>query len=336
MATATDLSPTWNSTSEGIERPSLVRLPSAIARPMSRLPSLNAVRTFAVAARLESFTAAAQELHVTQGAVSRLIQTLQEDLGVQLFTRSGRSMQLTAEGEAYFEEVRKALDGILAASNRLRQARDGQKLSIVVNQGFAARWLVPRLASFQRQHPQISLDVMAGEADESPFGSQAHIAIRYGTPPWPGVVATRLTVDTQLEVLAAPSLLASHPIERPEDLARVPLLAYSGSSENASRDLWREYFGHYGIELPDMSRMPRFYQLALLAEAAACGLGFIVGPRVLYEKELKDGRLAVALPHPLVTRRGYYITHTKDAAVDLRVVSFKRWLLSPAQRRPQA
>ena len=299
---------------------------------MNRLPSLNAVRTFAVAARHESFTAAAQELHVTQGAISRLVQTLQEDLGVQLFVRSGRAMQLTPEGRAYFNEVHKALDIILVTSNRLRQARDARKLSIVVNQGFAARWLVPRLASFQRQYPQISLNVMAGEPDESTFGSQAQVAIRYGTPPWPGLVSARLPVDTQLQVLCAPALLAAHPIKRPEDLTQVPLLAYSGASENTDRDVWREYFGHYKIAVPDMSRTPRFYQLALLAEAAVCGLGFMVGPHVLFERELAEGRLVVALAEAVSTRRGYYVTHAKDTGVDLHVVSFKRWLLAAATR----
>lgn len=300
---------------------------------MDRLPSLNAVRTFSVAARLESFTAAAQELHVTQGAVSRLVQSLQEDLGVQLFVRSGRSMLLTPDGKAYFEEVHKALDDIRSASNRLRQSRDQQKLTVVVNQGFAARWLVPRLSSFQRSYPQISLNVMAGEADESAFASRAHLVIRYGTPPWPGVVSARMLVDTDLQVLCAPQLLAAHRIEHPRDLLGLPLLAYTGASDNPSRDLWREYFGHFDLEVPEMGRMPRFYQVALLAEAAICGLGFVVGPRVLFEKELADGRLVVALEHAVPIRRGYYVTHQKDAAVDQRVQSFKRWLLSVARSR---
>lgn len=294
---------------------------------MDRLPSLNAVRYFAAAARLQSFTAAASELNVTQGAISRMVQSLEQDLGVQLFTRNGRFISLTPAGQTYHHEVSEALNRIGAASNLVRRSTGGEALSLIVNAGFATRWLVPRLQEFQRKHPDIHVDILGSEADEHTYGSQAQLIIRYGTEAWSGGVATRLPLGSLLGVVCSPALQAQGTLHHPEDLIGRPLLSYTG----ASRDLWGDYFEHFGLTLPNLGQTPRFYQLLMLAEAAVSGLGFALVPMFLFEPELRSGRLIQAIPETFKSERGYFITHQKGADHDRKVKIFKKWLIAEAK-----
>jgi LysR family glycine cleavage system transcriptional activator len=294
---------------------------------MDRLPSLNAVRYFAAAARLQSFTAAARELYVTQGAISRMVQSLEQDLGVQLFTRNGRTITLTPAGRAYHQEVQAALHRIAEATRRARGATGSEALALIVNAGFATRWLVPRLPAFQRKHPDIHVDILGSEADEHTYASRVQLTIRYGTEAWPGWVATRLPVGSLLGVVCAPSLLPAGPLHRPEELNGRPLLSYTG----ASRDLWPDYFASYGLPLPDLGHAPRFYQLLMLAEAAMSGLGFALVPLFLFAPELQSGRLVQALPQKFESEKGYFVTHPKGADLDRKVQVFKKWLIAEAR-----
>lgn len=295
---------------------------------MNRLPSLNAVRYFAAAARLQSFTAAAQELNVTQGAISRMVQALEQDLGVQLFIRNGRYIALTATGQTYYEEVSAALDRIGAASKQVQRTMKNETLALIVNSGFATRWLVPRLPEFQRSHPDIHVEILASEADESIQGQQAPITIRLGTPPWGGCVVTRLPMGSTFGVVCSPRLRDSHDLKQPQDLLGLPLLAHS----SASRDFWQEYFESFGLSRPDLGQTPRFHQLLMLAEAAISGMGFAVVPLFLFEPELRSNRLVQAIPHTLESQRGYFITHPRGADHDRKVQVFKKWLLSQANK----
>lgn len=291
---------------------------------MDRLPSLNAVRCFAVAARLESFTAAAQELHVTQGAVSKMVQSLEEELGVQLFTRNGRFIALTACGKSYAREVNEALEQIRSASRRVKTSSSVEPLVVMASAGFATRWLVPRLPQFQRQHPAIQVALMANEAHDSDSIGPGQVKIRYGTPPWPGCEATHLPIDATLAVVCSPKLHASRELRGPQDLIGQPLLAYTGET----RDLWGEYFQQFGLALPDLGQVPRFYQLLMLIEAAVSGLGFALVPLFLIEPELSSGRLVQAVTQTLKPERAYHVTHAKGADLDSKVRLFKSWLMS--------
>lgn len=293
-------------------------------RDMDRFPSLNAVRCFAAAARLRSFTAAARELNVTQGAVSRMVQTLEHDLGVQLFTRNGRFINLTPVGEHYHQEVSAALNRIGAASSLVRRSAGGEALSLIANAGFATRWLVPRLPDFQRRHPDIHVDILASEADEQAFRSKAHLTIRYGAGPWAGCVTTRMPLASVLGVVCAPALHTPKTMHGPAGLIGQPLLAYTG----ASRDPWGDFFEHFGLPAPDLGLAPRFYQLLMLSEAAIAGLGFALVPLFLLEPELRSGRLVQAIPQTFDPDRGYYITHDPGADHDRKVKVFKKWLLN--------
>jgi LysR family glycine cleavage system transcriptional activator len=301
-----------------------------------RLPSLKAVQYFAAAARLQSFTAAGAELHVTQAAVSRMIQSLEQDLGVQLFDRRGRWISLTAAGKAYHQQVSQGLALIASASNQLRRGRASDKLTLVANRGFATLWLVRHLSDFKRHYPQMQITLLDEEAGAQARDDPAAVMIRFGAPPWPGEVATRLPVGPVIGVVCAPGLLDGKPLRHPEELARLPWLAYAGGRY----DRWGEFFRHFGLPPPELERSTRFFQLLALREAALSSLGVALVPLFLFEADLATGRLVKAIPQTMESTDGYYLTHAKGADSENKVRSFKRWLLARtrthAWREPQA
>lgn len=291
---------------------------------MQRLPSLKAVNYFAVAARLQSFTAAARELFVTQAAVSRMIQSLEEELGMQLFERKGRWISLTPAGQAYHRAVSEGLDLIAAASAQARQCRDTGVLTLVANRGFASLWLVRHLSDFKQQHPQVYLTLLDDGANPQARSDAAEVTIRFGSPPWAGEVAARLPVGPEIGVVCVPSLLAGQHLNHPKDLSTLPLLSYAGGRY----DRWGEFFRHFEEPAPDLAHSTRFIHLLTLREAALSGLGIALVPLFLFEEDLASGRLVLAIPQTMESADGYYITHAKGADKDGKVLSFKRWLLA--------
>lgn len=298
--------------------------PQGPKQALQRLPSLKAVHYFATAARLESFTAAGEQLHVTQAAVSRMIQSLEQELGVQLFDRRGRWIRLTDAGRAYHHKVSEGLAMIAMASQQLRQGRSSGTLTLVVNRGFATLWLVRHLSDFQRIYPQIRLTLLDEEAGAEAREDPAAILIRFGSPPWPGESASRLPVGPKVGVVCAPGLLGGRKLRDPKALLRLPLLAYAGGRH----DRWSEFFLEFGLPPPDLKRSTGFFQLLALREAALSGLGLALVPLFLFEEDLASGRLIQAIPQVMTPRDGYYITHAKGADSEEKVRSFKRWLLS--------
>lgn len=292
-----------------------------------RMPSLTAVRYFSVAARLLSFTKAAQELYVTQAAVSRMVQTLEQDLGVALFVRNGKFIRLTPAGSDYYQEVSEALAKIRYACQTARRSVQEEKLSLIVNTGFAIRWLVPRLPDFQRQHPHIHVDILASEADALESQRPVHLSIRLGSQSAADHSLTRLNVGDAFGVVCSPALLSYKKVTKPEDLIGQPLLAHT----NPARDFWAEFFTDFGLGSPDMGQAPRFHQLLMIAEAAISGLGFALVPIFLFQEELKSGRLVQAFPQTHRPRHGYCLVQPKESEKDQKVSCFKQWLLETAE-----
>ncbi|MEG0938894.1 LysR substrate-binding domain-containing protein [Comamonas sp.] len=296
-------------------------------RISARIPSLTAVRYFSVAARLLSFTGAAQELHVTQAAVSRMVQTLEQDLGVALFQRSGKFIRLTPAGLAYYQEVSEALAKILQASQTARRSAQEETLSLIVNTGFAIRWLVPRLPDFQRLYPHIHVDILASEADALESQRPVHLSIRLGGQSAAGHSVTRLNVGDDFGVVCSPALLSYKKVAAPADLIGQPLLAHT----NPTRDFWAEYFADVGLGSLDMGQAPRFHQLLMIAEAAISGLGFALVPLFLFQEELKSGRLVQVFTQTHRPQQGYCLVQSKESEKDHKVNGFKQWLLKTAE-----
>jgi len=284
------------------------------------LPSMSMLQAFAAAARSGSFTEAAAELEVTQGAISRQVRALERQLGAELFARVRKTVRLTEAGRRYAEEIEKALQIVRMASVDAVTHRRGGTLNLAILPTFGTRWLIPRFPAFLEQHPDITVNFAT---KLSPFDfkkEDLHAAIHYGRTDWPDTEHTFLMKEETVP-LAAPALLRSRGPLRPADLLALPLL------QLASRPrAWQDWFHDAGVEQPVPSGMV-FEEIATLAKATSAGLGISLLPRFLVENELERGELAVVLDLPLKTSLGYYLVTPKDKAGYAPVVAFREWLL---------
>lgn len=293
------------------------------------LPSLNALRAFAAAGRHLSFTRAAAELHVTQGAVSRLVKQLEGDLGVTLFRRSPRGLELTELGAAYLPALQDAFDRLAAATRLVvRAGRPANRLCIATMPTLAMRWFMPRLADFQRQHPEISVDVTSIDRPIDFAREPIDVGIQYGPPAergeWPdGLSASFLFPETVL-LVGSPALLKTRPVQQPEDVRRHILLTHSTRPE-----AWAAWFGVAGLSATAPQHGPGFEHFFMSIEAAVNGLGLALVPDFFVAAELRDGRLVEPLPAYRVRRRGgYYLLHQKGREREPAIRAFRDWLLA--------
>ena len=290
----------------------------------SRLPPLNALRAFECAARHMSFTRAAQELHVTQAAVSHQVKALEEHLGVKLFRRLNRALRLTDEGQAYAPALGEAFEQIRAATRRLRAEEAAAPLTVSVLPSFAARWLVPRLGRYRERYPQADLlvdptsrvvDLARGETD---------LAIRYGRGRYPGLHTTRLLGEILFPV-CSPSLLETHgPLHEPGDLIRLPLLHDDDHSD------WRAWLETVGASPRDAVRGTVFTDSSLLVQAAIAGQGVAMARGVLVDDALRAGLLLRPFAHSLATELAYYVLCLPERAQQPKIARFREWLLEEA------
>lgn len=235
------------------------------------LPPLLSLRAFEAAARRLSFSLAAQELFVTQGAVSHQIHKLETDLGVVLFDRRARGVELTSEGHAYYARVHQAFALLRLGTEELRGRAPGRTtLSVGVLASFATHWLAPRLATFSAAHPQIDLQLHSSIALADLGAGEVDLAIRYGRGGWPDVEARKLMPE-RLAPVCAPSLLASGPPPRmpprtPRELLRFPLL----SSYSQYTFEWDAWAAHVGLDLGNTKRV-QLHDYNIVVEAAIAG-----------------------------------------------------------------
>ncbi len=284
------------------------------------LPSTSMLLAFEAAARTGSFTEAAAELSLTQGAISRQVRALEDQLGVDLFDRVRKSVQLTDAGKRYADEIEKALQTIRLASLNAMTDRRGGTLNLAILPTFGTRWLIPRFPAFLEEHPDITVNFAT---KLSPFDfkrEDLHAAIHYGQTDWPDTESTFLMREETVPV-CAPRLLEEHSLGRPEDLYEMPLLLL------ATRPLaWEGWFRAAGLEPPAAGGMV-FEEISTIAQATVAGLGISLLPRFLIESELDNGELAVVLEQPLESSFGYYLVTPKDKTGYAPVVAFRKWLL---------
>ena len=240
--------------------------------PRRLIPSLSLLSAFEAVCRTGSTLAAARDLDLSQGAVSRLIQNLEGQLGVTLFLREQRRLVPTDAALAYRRDVVKALDLITRGAMRLRSNASGGALSLSVLPAFGTRWLTPRLPDFLSAHPGITINlgtrVRPFDFEEEGFDA----AIHFGAEDWPSAGFAKL-FDEVLVAVCAPRFLVQHPMECPADLVGLPQLQLD------SRPLaWRAWFAQNGVEAPEPQGM-LFDQFAPMVEAAAQGLGAALLPQ---------------------------------------------------------
>jgi DNA-binding transcriptional LysR family regulator len=278
---------------------------------------------FESAARHLSFTRAAEELSLTQSAVSRHVQSLEEMLEVALFRREGRQIELTAVGEMYLRELRGGLQRIRNASLQAIAYRSGVgSIHLATLPTFAAKWLMPRLTSFYAAHPGILVHIHSriGQFDLELAGMDAAISVGDGN--WPGLVSYHL-LDEQLVPVVSPALQQRSPINAPADVAQHLLLKVA-----ARPDAWNQWFSTYGVALNPMRPGPQFELTSHLIQAAIAGIGVGLVPRFLVEDELGSGALIVPVNAPLATGLGYYLFVPPHKALPPSLASLKDWLLA--------
>lgn len=299
---------------------------------MSRdIPPLNPLRVFDCVARLKSFSKAADELHVSQSAVSRQISLLEDYLGVQFFHRDRAGIRLTAAGERYYDDIGPAFERIALATRRLNGAATEDHLRLRVYSTFAAKWLVRRLADFQREHPDVRLRIITAVAPVDFDKEAVDASIQFGSGDWPEVDSTFLFGD-ELRAVCSPRLLSvsGRPL-LPGDVLRHRLIHSTYRIQD-----WPDWLRSAGLE-PPFEADPFVLPNSLLAyQAAVDGLGVAVGQTRMLEAELGNGTLVCLSAHVLRRPLAYYFVTPSRSPHARKLGIFRDWLVAEigAERRP--
>ena len=295
-----------------------------------RLPPLNALRAFEAAARHLSFTKAAQELHVTQAAISHQVKGLEDILGIQLFRRLNRRLVLTDAGQSYLPPLRDAFDAMDLATRRLHAREEAGALKITVLPSFASTWLLPRLAKFRAAHPEIDVLVTAADALVDFELDDFDMGIRYGRGLYPGLRVDILMNDEIFPVCAPGLLIGRHPLREPADLRHHTLLhdVLSGTEDDPD---WRIWLKKAGAEEVDPSRGPGFSHSNLMLSAAVAGEGVALSRRSLVADDMKAGRLVCPFGPVTPTSYVYSVVTPEHKAEVPKVAAFRDWLIAEVE-----
>lgn len=287
--------------------------------PRRFLPSIASLRALEALDRLGSATAAADALSLSQSAVSRQIQTLEDQLGAKLFLREGRGMILTPEGVQYASEVRSALSQIAQASMKLAVNPSGGSVNLAILPTFGMRWLVPRLPDFARRHPEITINLSTRIQPFSFAAEGFDAAIRFGQDDWPGTQAIKLRPEAVIAV-CAPGILEDRPLHRPEDLLSLPLLHIE-----TRPDAWAAWFSAHDVPVPRVTGTV-YDQFATITQAALHGLGVALLPDYLAAQDLATGRLVAAWGDATPSPGAYYLVWPESKSSDRALARFRDWI----------
>ncbi|MGD1879621.1 MAG: transcriptional regulator GcvA [Kiloniellaceae bacterium] len=293
-------------------------------------PPLPALRTFEVAARHLSFTKAAAELHVTQGAVSQQIKQLEASLGFALFHRGSRGLTLTEKGKDLAETAESAFRRLFDKIEELSRKEDGGILTVSASPSLAVKWLIPRLGRFYQRHPEVDLRIRPQPAvvDLQAEADNVDMAIRFGQGPFPDLVATPIMHETVFAV-ASPDLLAKGPpLRRPADLSRHVLLHTESTrlevNSMANWEVWLTLLNARGVNAKAGPTFPSSY---MLLQAAIHGQGVALTWAALADDDLKAGRLVRLFDRALEGSMSYFALTTKAAARKPKGIAFCDWLV---------
>ena len=289
-----------------------------------RMPALNALKAFEAAARHESFTRAAEELFVTQGAVSHQVKALEAELGLKLFSRERQRLVITEAGRAYLLVVREAFDRIADGTERLLQRQRGGALAVSTSPNFAAKWLVHRLGRFAEANPDIDLTINASRQHVDFAREDIDVAIRHGDAGTSGLHVRRLCAEEIFPVCSPKLLSGGKPLRHPADLARLTLLHVT------NRKGWSDWLEFADVKGVDPSRGPVLNEASMAIDAALDGQGVVLARTALAAWDLIGGRLVrpftISMPAPFA----YWIVCPKVNAKLPKIVAFTDWLLTQA------
>ncbi|AYD02383.1 LysR family transcriptional regulator [Neorhizobium sp. NCHU2750] len=297
------------------------------------LPSTSALAAFDSVARLGSFSLAADELSLTQGAISRQVSGLEEQLGVSLFDRTSRGVVLTPAGVDFAVAIAAALSQIRSASLHAMTKRHSDQLNLAILPTFGTRWLMPRIPGFVARHPEVTLNFATRigmfDFDRDGIDMAIHVGPKgEDGPDWPGAESTFL-MEEMVAPVCSPAFLAVHPVGRPDDLLRLPLL-HMASRPGA----WRHWFESLGVA-GHIGEGMRFEQFGSVTQACIAGLGVGLMPLFLIDTELAGGQLVEASPHQVVSPSAYYAVAPKGRSGFPPAVAFRAWLIEEVARYNQ-
>ena len=278
-----------------------------------RLPPLNALRVFDAAARHLSFTRAAEELFVTQAAVSHQIKSLEDFLGLKLFRRRNRSLLLTEEGQSYFLDIKEIFSQLTEATRKLQARSAKGALTVSLLPSFAIHWLVPRLSSFNSAYPGIDVRIQAVDRQEDKLADDVDVAIFYGRGNWPGLRVEKLYAEYLLPVCSPLLLTGEKPLKTPED----------------RRD-WQTYTRQLGLNHINVQQGPIFSHSAMVLQAAIHGQGVALANNVMAQSEIEAGRLVCPFNDVLVSKNAFYLVCHDSQAELGKIAAFRQWILAKA------
>ncbi len=293
--------------------------------PRRFLPSIAALRALEALDRFSSASAAAQDLNLSQGAVSRQLQSLEAQLGVSLVDRSHKQISLTDEGTVYASEIRAALTAIAQATLKVQSVPVAGTLNLAILPTFSTRWLMPRLPDFARLHPDVTINMTTRL---HPFNFAAEpfdAAIHYGTGDWPGTDKLLLRHE-QLLPVCSPEFLQRRTINGPKDMVSCPLLHIQ-----TRPTAWKDWFYAVGIDSRVNLDGGVYDQFATITQAAQHGMGIALMPDYLVEQDVAAGKFIALYDHPVETGGAYYLVWPQGLGRDTAVGKFRDWLADLSQ-----
>jgi DNA-binding transcriptional LysR family regulator len=295
------------------------------------LPSLDLLRGFEAAARNLSFTRAAEELFITQSAVSRQVKTIEDHLGVTLFARRHRALQLTEAGHDLYRATAQALRQLSDAAAKIRERGAVRTLTVTATIGFASLWLIPRLADFRSQRPDIDIRIAANNRMLDLEHEGIEIAVRYCASKAAPAGATKLFGEVVLPVCSPALVTPAAPLATPQDLRHHILLHYEGPDGVTPWLSWTVWLETMQLAELKPAGSLRFSQYDQTIQAAIDGQGVALGTSPLVRQPIRQGKLIAPLEKKSESSRAYYLITSADAAERPEVKDFAAWLLRQAQ-----
>jgi LysR family glycine cleavage system transcriptional activator len=287
----------------------------------NRLPPLNALRAFEASARQLSFTRAAEELFVTQAAISHQIKSLEEFLGIKLFMRKNRALLLSEEGQAYYLDIKDVFNAINDATERLLARGEKGAITVSTQPSFAIQWLVPRLNAFYALHPDIDVRIKAVDQPENSLTEDVDVAIYYGRGHWVDIHAEQLQKEYLVPVCSPLLLQGKKPLNKVEDLVNHTLL------HDTSRRDWKRWFKQVGVKATNVNHGPIFSHSAMVVQAALHGQGVALAHSFLAKPDIAAGRLICPFDEVLESKNAYYVV-CRGRQVDIgKIAAFREWVL---------
>ena len=289
-----------------------------------KIPSTTALISFEAAARHESFTKAAQELSLTQGAICRQIASLEEFLNVELFRRSRRGVKLTEAGLSYSRRVATQLDAVERDTLSVMGQQGANSIELAVVPTFGTQWLLPRLKDFQQKHPEVTVNLTNRTRPFLFADTDFDAAIYFGDADWPGTESHRLMGENPMPV-CSPTLLGQKTNLSPGEIAELPLL-----QQTTRPYAWRQWFNSQNLNIPRDMTGPRYELFSMLAQAAMHDMGIALIPPFLIQRELAEKRLVIANTQALSSIKAYYLMIPDRKVESASLKAFRDWLVNQA------